>query len=271
MKVIKNHHEGVDTFFIGNVCIFYGKCFTKENAIHIFHEFKLPLMAQLEILNNMPQEDWSLPADVDALRILAKSNHTPAHVLVNLANSDDLGVKTLVAVNPNTPLESTVLKLLQTTNTEVRRYVAKHSNSCIVSGLLAVDDDQYVRVAAKANSAFIKEIESTRFNANKLRLEWKQAVEDGTYTFDEAVAKFGKPDKEGWRLPSSEEARERERSLLGAEFDSEPWPWCWTSTEANERMAFYVKYVVGAQTYFWKTFDFHVRLVREVKANMSTH
>ena len=271
MKVIKNHHEGVDTFFIGNVCIFYGKCFTKETATHIFREFELPLMAQLEILNNMPQEDWSLPADVDALRILAKSNYTPEHVLVNLANSDDLGVKSLVATNRNTPLESTVLKLLQTTNTELRRYVAKHSNSCIVSGLLAVDDDQNVRAEARANSAFIKEIESTRFNANKLRLEWKQAVEDGTYTFDEAVAKFGKPDPDGWRLPSSEEAREREHSLLGAEFDSEPSPWCWTSTEANERMAFYVKYNAGAQTYFLKSNDHHVRLVREVKANMSTH
>ncbi len=65
-------------------------------------------------------------------------------------------------------------------------------------------------------------------------LEWKPKAEEGVYTFGQANRKFGKPDADGWRLPTKDECLNRFSSITATRVRSEPRGLFWTSSEALE-------------------------------------
>ncbi len=99
-------------------------------------------------------------------------------------------------------------------------------------------------------------------------LEWKPNPEEGRFTFDEALAKFGKPNAEGWRLPTKKEAEERIQSLSDEDREKESTQWFWTSTirSKDTQYAWFVDFEEGITSYDLRDCTASVLLVREVQS-----
>lgn len=102
-------------------------------------------------------------------------------------------------------------------------------------------------------------------------LEWKPKAEKGEYTFGQANRKFGKPDADGWRLPTVDECKKRLKSLTTYRIDYEPKGLFWTSSEASEcKTPGEDVWCVGFNSPYGRPVPYsykplQVRLVREVK------
>ena len=102
-------------------------------------------------------------------------------------------------------------------------------------------------------------------------LEWKPKAEEGVYTFGQANRKFGKPDADGWRLPTKDECLNRFSSITATRVRSEPRGLFWTSSEAPECKTHGEDvWCVGFNSPYARPVSYgheplQVRLVREVK------
>ena len=102
-------------------------------------------------------------------------------------------------------------------------------------------------------------------------LEWKPKAEEGVYTFGQANRKFGKPDADGWRLPTKDECQNHSRSITARRVDHEPMGLFWTSSEAPECKTHGEDvWCVGFNSPYARPVSYgheplQVRLVREVK------
>lgn len=105
-------------------------------------------------------------------------------------------------------------------------------------------------------------------------LEWKPSPEEGLFTFDEALAKFGKPIAEGWRLPTKEETEAQLKTLSAEDQKNESTISFWTSTKFDKKgctlskieFAWYGNFYWGNVGPYICEIYAGIRLVREVQS-----
>ena len=97
------------------------------------------------------------------------------------------------------------------------------------------------------------------------KLEWKCGVE-GEYTFDKAVNKFGKPDNDGFRLPTIEELK----TLVNAHYSvfekldlNDSIFWSSSAILGNAKFAWFVYFYKGDVSLSLRHNFYYVRLVRD--------
>ena len=105
----------------------------------------------------------------------------------------------------------------------------------------------------------------------KTQLMWKQASETGEYTWDAAMAKFGKnvsfAGYDDWRMPTKEELKTLVDKTHCPTIDPTAFPntqstWYWSSTARDTSNAWYVNFSNGNDYWSNRYVGNHVRLVR---------
>ena len=105
----------------------------------------------------------------------------------------------------------------------------------------------------------------------KTQLMWKQASEAGEYTWDAAMAKFGKnvsfAGYEDWRMPTIEELKtlvdkKHCPTIDPTAFPNTPSTWYWSSTVRDTSNAWVVYFLYGGASWDVRNGGNHVRLVR---------
>ncbi len=104
-------------------------------------------------------------------------------------------------------------------------------------------------------------------NAPGQKIEWKSSFESGTFTFDQAIAAFARPNQDGWRLPTKRECLEVIQSVRVHKTAKLPKDTCfWTSSAAEEINQDYAwcvnSFRAPMMTYDYRSVVMNVLLVR---------
>lgn len=150
MKIIENHFQNKNTYFVGNFCINGCQCFTLDEADEVFKKYNVPIALQQDVRDNLPQADWVMSDyyDFPIERIIAAHKSTPPSILARLSTKTNNATRMEVARNPNTSVS--VLKTLSKDEYWGVRYtVSRNSNTPFLLMMkLKKDGDFLVRDAA---------------------------------------------------------------------------------------------------------------------------